>query len=331
MQKYQPKTLLVVKNRAMGDSIIGLSTLQYLRDILPNTKIIYAVPAWIKPLYDHVEIAADEVIELKMATALEWFSTWKKLKSYSFDTVFELFQSGRSQKFFTIWEKWGGPKYLSHNHHHQEGVIHDQGVIKANIQRDLDGAWTYFGSGDLPPHFMHLEPRMKVATSSKKQIVLGVVATRQTKMWPLSYYKNLIKMIQTKHPDYKIVIPLGPGDTEIKNELTSIENDQCEIILKSLSQLPSELAGSKLYIGNDTGLKHLCVALEVTTYTLFGPEPPLEWHPYNRGHHPFYYLESLDCRTKISHYCGLNTCDTMICLNQFKASDVYERVSSLLR
>ena len=85
------------------------------------------------------------------------------------------------------------------------------------------------------------------------------------------------------------------------------------------------MAEANVYIGNDTGLKHLAIALGLKTYTFFGPEPPNEWHPYDQNSHPFFYIEDLECRTQNAHYCGLSECNSMICMD-FKIESVYERV-----
>lgn len=326
MEKSIPKTLLVVKNRALGDSVMGLSTLQYLKSLYPDTHLIYTLPKWITPLYENVEIAADEVLPLEWKTAGDWWKSYRQLKEKNIDTVLELFQSGRTAKFFNLWEKIGGPEYHFHNHHEKEGPVHEQGVIKSNIQRDLDGAWTFFGKSNQPPSFLDLTPMMKVHGEKKDQIILGIVATRETKMWPLSFYGRLSHLLKEKYPQTKIIIPLGPGDQKIKSEIQKSMHPDCEFLQGPLSQLPLVLNGSKQYIGNDTGLKHICVALGVPTYTLFGPEPPTEWHPYSRKNHPLYFREPLECRTRTAHYCGLNTCDSMICLNEFKPENLLEKI-----
>ena len=82
-----------------------------------------------------------------------------------------------------------------------------------------------------------------------------------------------------------------------------------EVLEEDLSKLPELFAQAKLYIGNDTGLKHLAVAMGMKTYTLFGPIPPNEFHPYSRREHPYFYREGLECRTVTAHFCGLSICD----------------------
>ncbi|MCR9204659.1 MAG: hypothetical protein NXH75_08790, partial [Halobacteriovoraceae bacterium] len=312
------------------DSVMGLSTLQYLKSLYPDTHLIYTLPRWITPLYENVETAADEILPLEWKTAGDWWKSYRQLKEKNINTVLELFQSGRTAKFFSLWEKLGGPKYYFHNHHEKGGPVHDQGVIKSNIQRDLDGAWTFFSKSNQPPSFLEFPPIMKLKGQKKielkNQIILGIVATRETKMWPLDYYGKLTHLLKEKYPQNKIVIPLGPGDQRIKDEIQKSMHPECEFLQGPLSELPLTLSGSKQYIGNDTGLKHICVALGVPTFTLFGPEPPTEWHPYSLENHPLYFREPLECRTRVAHYCGLSTCDSMICLNEFKPENLLEKI-----
>lgn len=308
---------------------MGLSTLHYLKDTLPETRLIYGVPKWIYPLYKNTQTYADKVIPLSFKDLKEWRESRRLIKEEKIDSVLELFQSGRTKKFFKLWRLFGGPRYVAHNHHTTTGPVHDQGVIKSNIQRDLDGAWTFFGKGVQPPSYLGYSPTLKVEAKNNGHIILGVVATRETKMWPLEYYGELTHLLKEKYPDKKILIPLGPGDKKIEETLSRKISDNATFLKTGLDELPPQLAGASLYIGNDTGLKHICVALGVPTYTLFGPEPPTEWHPYDESLHPFYFRTPLECRTRDAHYCALKSCQSMICLNELKPPNLLEHIKEI--
>ena len=200
MKKSIPKTLLIVKNRALGDSVMTLATMQYLKDKLPNTKLLYGVPKWIAPLYDNVQTVADEIIPIDFSGPLKWSQMKSLYHQKKVDTVLELFQSGRTAIFFKLWSFFAGPKYYYHNHHLKEGKIYDQGIIKANIQRDLDAAWTFFGDEPQPPNYLNYCPKMTVKKTNEYNhaIILGVVATRKTKMWPLKSYASLAHLFEKK-------------------------------------------------------------------------------------------------------------------------------------
>ena len=138
-------------------------------------------------------------------------------------------------------------------------------------------------------------------------------------------YRDLAELIYKDDPEMRIIIPLGPGDEELEDQIYDLNFPRnCFIIKEKLDQIPRVLAESKLYIGNDTGLKHISIAVGVKTLSFFGPEPPTEWHPYSNKEHPYYFKDELECRTRKAHYCGLSVCDSMICLSGFTPTDVFQ-------
>lgn len=329
----------VVKNRALGDSIMGLSGVQYLRSIYPESTIIYAVPEWIAPLYKNTTTDADLIYPLKLKTLNDILNLYKDLINLKVDAIHEMHQSGRGSKVFSLFSFFKRIPYTSHNHHLKSGTkVIDQGVIKELIQRDLDGIYSFYGKGEIP-NFLDYEPKImpKNKLGKEKTLIMGVVATRLTKMWPLSNYVELARLINKKYPEYKIVIPLSKSseDEKLKEEL--LKNDlpsNASIVHWPLDFLPTAFDQASIYIGNDTGLKHLAIAVGVKTFTFFGPEPAREWHPYDSKKHPYFYLEGLSCRTRAHHYCGLSVCDLteghMQCLTYFKPEQIFKEIEKEL-
>jgi heptosyltransferase-2 len=327
-----PKSILVVKYRALGDSIMGLSTISYLRSIYPNSKIYYAVRKWTARLYQDVKIDADEVIGFNLNDFSGYRQLWQTMRRLKVDHVHELHVSGRTKRFFKLYSLLTKTKYTYHDHHILGGGrVLDQGEKKELIQRDLDGIYSYLGKHRPHPSFLDFTPKMnEIYVSKDNSVVLGVVATRSTKMWPLNHYVQLAERIHDEFPHLKIKVPLSNSseDQKIQNELKQLDKRHILSFIKEpLNELPITMAKSQLYIGNDTGLKHLAIACGVKTYTLFGPEPPREWHPYDKNKHPYFYIDGLECRTKDAHFCGLDFCDTMICMNQISVRQVFDKVS----
>jgi heptosyltransferase-2 len=331
----------IVKNRALGDSIMGLSTVQYLRELYPDSRIIYAVPAWIAPLYKNVQTAADEIYSLKLNSLSDILDLFSYLTNEKVDAIHEMHQSGRGKKIFSLFSFFSRIKYTFHNHHLESGTpVHDQGAKKELIQRDLDGLYSFYGKEKPIPQFLNFSPviQLKNKPGREKKILLGVVATRETKMWPLKNYAELAMLISKSHPDYKIVIPLSKSevDTKIKNELQMLGLPaNATIVHWSLDNLAEEFAKASLYVGNDTGIKHLAISVGVKTFTFFGPEPVREWHPYDAKVHPYFYRENLPCRTRTHHYCGLSVCDLhagehMQCLTYFSPEKVFKEIENYM-
>lgn len=328
-------TIMLVKNRALGDSIMGLSAVQYLKLLYPESNIIYAVPQWIAPLYRESMTASDSIYPLKLASFSDALKLFKDIRRLKIDHIHEMHQSGRGAKFFRGICLLLGIRYTAHNHHLSTvtGVV-DQGKILPLIQRDLDGVFSFLGKGERPS-YLDFTPLIspKVKANKVPIIIMGVVATRATKMWPLEYYLELARLIAKKYPRYAVVIPLSKSseDKKIKEKLFSLGlPDNVSIIEWGLHELPYAFQSAMLYIGNDTGLKHLAVAVGLKTYTFFGPEPANEWHPYDELAHPYFYLEGLACRTRTHHYCGLSVCDlnegNMHCLKFFEPQNVFREI-----
>jgi heptosyltransferase-2 len=333
-----PKKILVVKNRAMGDAILGLSAVQYLKKLLPTTQITYAVPTWMVDLFRSDSSAIDNVVPLDFSGPISWTRTFLELKKFDYDVILELNQSGRSGTFFKIYSKLNSIPYFYHNHNQKVGnFVLDQGIRKPNIQRDLDFIFSYLTKVihlNLEiPQYLDFKPTIKNSSTRSKEIILGIVATRETKMWSSKNWSEFIRDFQLQFPDWKIKIPLSQNvlDQKIKKEILSFgEFSNIEWIEKPIDQLISLISRAQLYLGNDTGLKHLSIALGLKSVSFFGPEEPLEWHPYETKNHPYFFVEPLECRTVDSHFCGLNHCSVMACMKPFTSEKVLQRVITLL-
>ena len=327
----------------MGDSIIGLGAIQYLKKIIPNSRITYGLPSWIIPLYSKVKTSANDFLNIDFKNPEDLIRLYKDLFNKKYDLVFELHQSKRTGRFYGLNSKIFNYSYYYHNHHRQadeSSFVRDQGQKKPIIQRDLDGIWG--GLSDYTeetlnvPNYLNFYPQMKLSDDhvGSNKIIFGVTGTRWTKLWPLENYFELAKQILTLKSSIEILIPLSNSkmDQIIENKLNSLGlPPQCKIIKRPLDELPTIVEGAKFYVGNDTGLKHLCIALGMKTFSFFGPEEPMEWHPYDRSKHHYFFIDNLECRTRISHYCPLNECDSMICLKDITPISVLENIKSQLK
>ena len=59
--------------------------------------------------------------------------------------------------------------------------------------------------------FLDFCPKVKIkeAVAKKNKIIFGIVATRETKLWPIQHYHQLAKKIITTFPHAEIQIPIS--------------------------------------------------------------------------------------------------------------------------
>ncbi len=87
------------------------------------------------------------------------------------------------------------------------------------------------------------------------------------------------------------------------------------------------LGASGLFIGNDSGIKHIACALGTSTLTLFGPEDLEEWHPYKAGDGHEVIIKDVPCRGR---GCGLLECEHLTCLKEISVEEVLEKTRAML-
>ncbi len=307
--------ILLLKNRALGDAILTIAAGNFLRYHFPDAQLIFATPAWTSPVFKQLKHPWDQVIGINLTSYRGQEDFFNYLLNNRFDLIYEFSQRASSARLLSLYAKSRGLPYLFHNHHHYPERC-------SIIQRDIRGLAR---SLDLP--LLRGENWIPVLQqrSSVKRVVFGVVATRETKMWPLENFISLSLLLKAQGVE-KIIAPLGPQDRILELRLKELDREGLiEIIKLPLDQLAKELSNTDLYIGNDTGLKHLCVFLGIKTISFFGPEEPLEWHPYHQHDHPYLFLKELDCRYQKSHYCDLASCESMACM-QFSVDEVLKYI-----
>lgn len=296
--------ILIIKYRPIGDSIIGLSSIQYLHNLFPNAQITFAVRKEILPVFD---MSINENVNYKSISfnVSDWISTYKEIKKDKYDFIIELQQTGRSRNFFKLFSVFSFTKYYFHNHSYPgEKKILDQGIKKPVIQRDLDGVWSalsyhFKDFKSIAPDYLDYEPFLKLnkcKTKDERSVILGISAGRKEKIWDTNNYRKLITELNKVFPDLKFVIPLSDNhfDKIIEKDMILWNSVNRTVIKKSIGELPYEISGSGYYIGNDTGLKHLSVSLGLKTLTIFGPEDPVQWHPYNTEKHTYVFNKNIN-------------------------------------
>ena len=299
MFSHPPKKILILKLQSIGDSILALPHISFLRRIFPDAEIVYGTNKKIPVLYREVEIDANKVITIYINGIAGWCRTFFALKRQKFDLIIELFQRKSSSRFFKFFSFVTGTPYFYQNNY-PEG---DRSSTKSQFQLDLEGIWNFCKQYSVdtlektPPRFADYFPARFVVRSTSfrpNTIVLGITAGKTHKIWPLPNFIQLCKLLVEKNSDYKIIIPLEDNSAglNIERQLKDAAlPSQVSWLKVSLDKMPTFVSGTSLFIGNDSGPRHICAALGVKTCTLFSTEHPSNWHPYNINDHPFFHYD----------------------------------------
>jgi ADP-heptose:LPS heptosyltransferase len=148
---------------------------------------------------------------------------------------------------------------------------------------------------------------------------VGLVAfgSWPTKTWPLGHAIRLaLRLSEHGHP---LVLLAGPGETRVAEAMRRFVPD-----LRVLPPCgPAALAGAigllRAVVGTESGPRHVAVALDVPTYTWFGPTHPDSWTPPDPRHG--FWQTSLPCRA-----CDRTRCPHWNCLPSLDPEEAARRV-----
>ncbi len=215
---------------------------------------------------------------------------------------------------------------------------------EAEAEQDKDGKATKYDDAMpeviLTPHERQ-EAKAMLGMGShdqKKYVFLGIGGSRPTKRWPMSHIHWIADKLSNEFDTHFVITTIPSDEGWLEQFLEYVKKTpalQKKILcFKNLPIRKSAalLSQCSFYVGNDSGLKHLAVALGLRTFTFFGPEIPLEWHPYNTHLHPYAFTNDLPCRTeKGEHWCSIPTCHTYQhqCMQKILPEQVWPIIKAL--
>lgn len=293
MSKIVPKKILVVKNSSLGDSIMGLGTITYLRQHFPKSYIIYAVPADIATVYQKVQTDADAIMPLQFSHKLPCvYANWKQLSPHKIDIIYEMPQAPETANLFRAYS------FLKrcYSYFYVTGGKNPT----SSLQLDIEGAWKFVPQkkGGKRPNYLDFPPRLFPFPRNKSNLViLGINPKIEEAREEIKNYLELAQEMRKVYPKYQIAIPLLEPHSK-KFEKLLHKNSLPEGVFtlqKSLADLPEYISRARLYIGASTCMKHLAVAVGIKTITFFGSETHIgaraskdalgKFHPYDKKNH----------------------------------------------
>lgn len=345
MLMKSPRKILAIKLRSLGDTVLMTAPLNELRAAYPEAEIHVVVSAAWAPLLE-AHPAVDQIWlyerhreATSRAKALARLAI--HLRKEKFDAVVNFHASPSSS---ALAYATGARDRSIHFHGHKDKnrystvTIPGKGMLKPIIERDMD-AIRAFGvhvpAGRLPRLQLQLSEKTQAAERITQLnlpgpvLALGLGASRPTKSWPIDRFAALA-ISWCQQTQGGVLALTGPNESSLAHDFMRKVDDllglsipqaperaviRTKITTESglaLRQLAAVIDQSAVFCGNDSGPKHIAVAVDTPTVTLFGPEDPYEWHPYPQEMHPIFYVKDLPCRKDadpgMPPWCGLNAC-----------------------
>jgi heptosyltransferase-2 len=333
------KSILVIRYRFIGDTILTVPFLRNLRRAYPDARIAVLVGPKSGEVLEGCPYI-DELITYDTTRFHKYDSGNGKTKSFysyvamlrknKYDTVFLLKRSFSSAALaFLIGARrrigyaTEGRSFLLTDPVPWRQDIHEvESLLSVLTAVDIDvddGHLEAFTSAQELAQVETIEPRLKANTDL---VLIHAAAAHPDKLYPLASWAHLIKRLR-KELNLEPVFSGDLQDVELYQKLAALAGLENPINLAGKLTLRQSMAlysRMQLAVCVDSGPAHLASAAGVPTVALFGPTDPVRWRPYGPGHAAV-FDQSLPCRP-----CHYNkTCQDRECLTLLSPDFVFEK------
>jgi ADP-heptose:LPS heptosyltransferase len=351
------RRILVVKLDHIGDCIIAFPAIRRLKQHFPDARISVLTSQASRPVWSlepdveatiefdffharsadgEVEHSAEDWRELRERLSVERFDLAVDLRKHT-ETRPVLQQTGarwlagfdfRNQfPWLDIALEWTGDQiYARKRQHNADDLVNLVDAIAAACESDRSViAARPTGT---PPALAALQRK---TPSMGPLVYVHPMAGNDMKQWPIEYFAAVIdRLVETDGA--RIVLIGAAGDEAVAAALIDrLRHPEAVTSLvgkAALAELPALLAGAALFLGNDSGPKHIAAGLGVPTVGVHaGTVDVREWGPVGLAAvavvrsvvcSPCYLSQVEDCRRGLA------------CLRQLEPDRVYDACKRLL-
>ena len=308
----QPKRVLFIATRQIGDVLVTTPLIQQARKIWPHAQFHFlGYRGKLDMLKGNPDI--QEFIETSDRPSLgEYLSLFNHLFQ-RYDLAFITQPSDRSYIYGLLaafrkvgviggppqggldrsksdrqnaWKKWINFHTVEIDYFHQHVAIEKLRLLEPFVQ---DPASLFINPINVtPPAAEKLTPTFSGQLRTD-YVVIHPCPLTAYKRWPLAYWQMLIAWIAKQ--GYQVVLSGSPAkqDLELNLDILSLldEETRNNVINTegklNLPQIGTLLRNAAFYVGVDTSTTHLAAACDTKTIALFGPTPPTNFGPWPNG------------------------------------------------
>lgn len=280
--------ILVIRLKQIGDALISLPVCKNLKQACPDAQLDYLVYEHIAPLFLH-HPAIDNVLTI---TPDERRHRWQYLKKMQairdarYDMVIDLLTvpitvlmtrySGARWQIGFDKGKWRSRLYKTSVPHPADASSLD---AKLAILKGVPFPTPAIRSFDVVLKQNEIEEmrlRMTSAgiTPDKPALLFSPISRLALKNWPEDYFVSIVDRCIEQY-DAQAVMVWGPGERTAVQALSKkvTHSDRCWATLetRNLRELAALARNCLVFIGNDSGPRHVAEAVGTPTFTIFAP------------------------------------------------------------
>jgi ADP-heptose:LPS heptosyltransferase len=331
-----PRHVLILRRRAVGDIIVSLSLVRALRRLWPQARLSMVVDRIASELIEHSG-AVDEVLvyapplgtAARLAHDLKWIA---KLRAQDYDVTLDLLGTPQTAQWTRLiasrvrvgrrrrWRSWAY-NYLLEPCHSGVRFAGDEVLDFARALGARVKDWE--PAAVLPPD--DAGPSGALPVGKGPWVVLHAPANWEAKAWPTRHWVELVRGLSAAGIE-RMELSWGPGEEKWRDEIMRETEGLVQAMPPTtLLELARRLSRCDLLVSIDSGPVHLAVAEGTPTLTLFGSTDERGWHHSSSIHRAL--VHEVECRP-----CDLTFCPVQghPCLDSLPPAQVCAAALKLL-
>ena len=338
------RRILVIRHRAAGDLLLTTPAFRALRAALPGTRLEILVARGLgELLLGNPDV--DAVIELDRRSLGSQLAMYARLARGGWDGVLDLVSNPRSawMAALTRARVRAGYAIAGRDWAYTVAVPREpMGPDGPRLRYAPEAALDVVRALGIAPRGLDLT--FQVAPEAERRAerslrAAGIDPSRPMILclpagsWPSKTWlpERFAQAMDALAAEGTVVWTWGPGERDLAERCRSLMRAPSVVApAMGWQEMGAWMKRAALWIGNDSGPKHVAVALGLPSVTVFGPTHPTTWHP-PEGPHRAVLAEGLACLHCNANVCPLEGDAHHRCMKDVGAETVVEAARSLLR
>ncbi len=340
------RAILVIRHRAGGDLLLTTPALRALRAAVPNARIDVLASRGMGGIL-HGNPDVDRVVEFDRKSLASGLALYVRLARGGYDAVLDLVSNPRTAFLTRLTRARVRVGY---------DIAGRRGAYTLRVPREPIGAdgrpviryapeaaLDVVRAAGIEARGLDLTFRVSAeaeaaadrwlaSPEARRDASLPIVACLPTGSWPAKTWapERFAEAMDALAGAATILWIWGPGErAAVEAARAAMRGPSLLAPPTGWQELGGLLARCSVLVSNDSGPKHIAVALGVPTVTIFGPTHPGTWHP-PAGPHTALEADGLECLHCNANVCPLPGERRMRCMRDVGAARVADAARALL-
>ena len=313
----QVQSVLLIRLRSIGDTVLATPSLYALKRFLPHARIDILLEDWVAPVlegFPHV----DNVITLKRNSTTARARVARQLRSSQYDVVYNL-HGGTTATLLT---RATGARHRVGLTTYPYGRLYThlapsplllwnrEQTHSVEQQLALLG-WTGVPVSDRPPTQLAVVASAAESVAKRlrdagwdEQTPLALIhpaAAFATKQWAAEKFARVVDQLANR--GFSVVAITAPAEAPIMHELiASSSAPLIPFVDLTLPEVTALASRARLFVGNDSGIAHMAAAVGLPSVVIFGSSNIAHWSPWATAPAEV-VIEEMDCQPCHGYYC----------------------------